>query len=53
MKGTMKKQNRVLTINACGQALIACPSFADMQDACVLICCFFHLAGKISMHVIF
>ena len=23
---------------------------ADMWDACVLICCFFHLAGKISTH---
>jgi hypothetical protein len=21
-----------------------------MRDACVLICCFFHLAGKISTH---
>ena len=31
----------------------ACPSFADMRDACVLICCFFHLAGKISTHGIF
>jgi hypothetical protein len=24
-----------------------------MRDACVLICCFFHLAGKISTHGIF
>jgi hypothetical protein len=33
--------------------LLGCPRFADMRDACVLICCFFHLAGKISMHGIF
>ena len=29
---------------------VGCPRFVDMRDACVLICCFFHLAGKISTH---
>ncbi len=32
---------------------IVCPRFADMQDACVLICCFFHffLEGTVHTHV--
>ncbi len=25
---------------------VACPSFADMPDACMLICCFFSFGGK-------
>jgi len=33
--------------------LLGCPSFADMWDACVLICCFFHyfLEGTVHTHV--
>jgi hypothetical protein len=26
--------------------LLGCPSFANMRDACVLICCFFSFGGK-------